>query len=57
MGFFKENWVWIVANRAGSDRLRLGRWMIDGSTPLHHLVTEACGGFELLRRLGIDLVE
>ncbi|MDA1265685.1 MAG: polysaccharide deacetylase family protein [Planctomycetota bacterium] len=41
----------------GSDPLRLPRWMIDEDTPIHHLVTEACGGFALLRRLGIDLVE
>lgn len=41
----------------GSDPLHLPRWMIDDSTPLHHLVCEACGGFELLRRLGLDLSE
>jgi len=41
----------------GSDPLRLPRWMIDDRTPLHHLVCEACGGFELLRRLGLDLSE
>ena len=27
------------------------------ATPLHQVVVEACGGFELLRRLGLDLVE
>lgn len=46
-----------AANDARSDRMRLGRWMIDEDTPLRYLVTEACGGFELLRRLGLDLVE
>ena len=45
------------AVRADCDPCRLPRWMIDEHTPLHHLVTEACGGFELWRRLGIDLVE
>ncbi len=42
---------------AGSDPLRLPRWMIADETPLHLLVCEACGGFELLRRLGLDLAE
>lgn len=41
----------------GRDPWRLPRWMIDEETPLHHLVAEACGGFELWRRLGLDLVE
>lgn len=44
-------------NRSDADRFRLARWSISDSTPLHHLVAEACGGFELLRRLGVDLVE
>ena len=44
-------------NLRGSDRWRLKRWMIDDETPLHLLVAEACGGFELLRRVGIDLSE
>jgi len=44
-------------NLAGSDPLRLARCMLDDATPLHLLATEACGGFELLRRLGIDLSE
>jgi peptidoglycan/xylan/chitin deacetylase (PgdA/CDA1 family) len=41
----------------GSDPLRLARWMIDDRTPAHLLVAEACGGFDLLRRLGLDLSE
>jgi peptidoglycan/xylan/chitin deacetylase (PgdA/CDA1 family) len=45
------------ANDQGTDPMRLGRWMIDEDTPMHHLVAEACGGFELLRRLGLNLVE
>lgn len=46
-----------AANRRGDDRYRLGRWMIDEDTPIHLLVTEAAGGFDLLRRRGLDLVE
>jgi peptidoglycan/xylan/chitin deacetylase (PgdA/CDA1 family) len=46
-----------AANRADTDPMVLGRWMIDEHTPLHLLVAEVCGGFELLRRLGLDLVE
>lgn len=42
---------------AESDAMRLPRWMIDDQTPLHHLVCEACGGFEALRRLGVNLSE
>lgn len=44
-------------NLRSTDRLRLRRWMIDETTPVHVLVAEACGGFELLRRLGLDLSE
>ncbi|MCP3920047.1 MAG: polysaccharide deacetylase family protein [bacterium] len=42
---------------AGSDRMRLARWMIDEQTPLHLITAEACGGFALLRRIGLDLSE
>lgn len=44
-------------NTRDSEPTTLKRWMIDEETPLHLLVTEATGGFELLRRLGIDLTE
>ena len=44
-------------NTRSSERTALARWMIDGETPLHHLVTEAAGGFLLLRRLGLELAE
>jgi hypothetical protein len=37
--------------------MELARWMVDEQTPLHWLVAEACGGFALLRRLGIELAE
>ncbi|MDP6540401.1 MAG: polysaccharide deacetylase family protein [Planctomycetota bacterium] len=42
---------------ASSDPLRLARWMIGDATPRHLLLAEACGGFDLLRRLGLDLSE
>ena len=44
-------------NTPGSCPHRLARWMIDEATPLHLMAAEACGGFELLRRLGLDLSE
>jgi peptidoglycan/xylan/chitin deacetylase (PgdA/CDA1 family) len=44
-------------NTASSDPYRLARWMIDDSTPIHVLGTEAAGGFALLRRIGIELAE
>lgn len=44
-------------NRADTDRLALKRLAIDDSAKLHLLVAEACGGFDLLRKLGIDLSE
>ncbi len=44
-------------NTVASDPYRLARWMIDDKTPIHVLGTEAAGGFELLRRIGLDLSE
>lgn len=44
-------------NGAESDALQLRRLPVDDSTQLHLLVAEACGGFDLLRRLGVDLSE
>ena len=43
--------------KAGSDRLRLARLTFDQDTELALLVAEACGGFELLRRVGVNLSE
>lgn len=43
-------------NRPG-DSFQLKRWMLTDTLPVHLLVTELCGGFGLLRRLGLDLVE
>ncbi|QDU84889.1 Polysaccharide deacetylase [Planctomycetes bacterium Pla163] len=44
-------------NRPSDDRLQLRRLPVDDRTPLHLLVAEACGGFELLRRVGLELGE
>jgi len=44
-------------NVRGSDPYELKRLMIDEDARLHVLATEACGGFELLRRFGLDLSE
>jgi hypothetical protein len=37
--------------------MELRRIMIDEDARLHLIVAEACGGFELLRRAGLDLSE
>ena len=44
-------------NVAGSEPTGLRRLAIADDVKLHLLAAEACGGFELLRRLGIDLSE
>ena len=44
-------------NRRGADAYELRRLMIDEDTELHLVVAEACGGFDLLRRFGLDLSE
>ncbi len=44
-------------NGASSDPWRLARLPLDDTTRLHVVATEACGGFDLLRRLGLDLSE
>ena len=44
-------------NLKGADPMRLARWMLDETTPIHHLVAEACGGFWLFRKLGLELAE
>ena len=42
-------------NDANSDPFRLARLTFDEDTSLPLLVTEACGGFDLARRFGLDL--
>ena len=44
-------------NGPGADRTQLKRIPIDDTSPMHLLVAEACGGFDLLRRFGLDLSE
>lgn len=44
-------------NGPNSDRFRLKRVMIDEHARLHLIAAEACGGFDLLRKVGIDLSE
>lgn len=51
-----------VSSHAGtngpkSDRWQLKRIAIDQDAKLHLLVAEACGGFDLLRRIGLDWSE
>jgi len=58
----EAGFAWAVTTHAGvngrgADPYRLRRWPIEEGTPLHLLGVEASGGFEWLRRLGIDLVE
>ena len=57
VGFSTATTTHAGTNTPGSCPHRLARWMIDEATPLHLLAAEACGGFELLRRLGLDLSE
>lgn len=45
------------ANGPRTDPLQLRRIAIDDATELHLVAAEACGGFELLRRFGVDLSE
>ena len=40
-----------------SDPYRLSRWMIDDRVALHLIAAEACGAFELFRKVGLDLSE
>jgi peptidoglycan/xylan/chitin deacetylase (PgdA/CDA1 family) len=44
-------------NRPSRDPFQLKRWTLTERLPVHLLVTELCGGFDLLRRMGLDLVE
>ncbi|MEM8710111.1 MAG: polysaccharide deacetylase family protein [Planctomycetota bacterium] len=44
-------------NRRGTPPYLLRRWPIHDGTKLHEVATEACGAFEWLRGLGVNLVE
>jgi peptidoglycan/xylan/chitin deacetylase (PgdA/CDA1 family) len=44
-------------NDARTDPMQLRRLMIDEDARLHLLAAEACGGFDLLRRFGLDWSE
>jgi peptidoglycan/xylan/chitin deacetylase (PgdA/CDA1 family) len=54
-GFRSATTTHAGTNKKGDDRYRLKRVMIDEDAKLHVIVAEACGGFDLLRRFGIDL--
>lgn len=56
-GFTSATTTHAGTNSAGTPRFALKRVMIDEHTQLHLLVAEACGGFDLLRRFGLELGE
>lgn len=56
-GFATATTTHAGTNSAASDAYELKRVMIDEDAKLHVVVTEACGGFDLLRRVGLDLSE
>lgn len=56
-GFATATTTHAGTNSKSSDAYELKRLMIDEDVKLHVVVTEACGGFDLLRRIGLDLSE
>jgi peptidoglycan/xylan/chitin deacetylase (PgdA/CDA1 family) len=56
-GFRSATTTHAGTNRAGADAYELKRLMIDEDAELHLVAAEACGGFDLLRKLGLDLSE
>ncbi len=56
-GFVTATTTHAGTNLSESDPTRLARIMIDEHACLPMIVAEACGGFELLRRLGLNLSE
>jgi peptidoglycan/xylan/chitin deacetylase (PgdA/CDA1 family) len=56
-GFRSATTTHAGTNKRGDDPYRLKRLMIDEDAKLHLIATEACGGFDLLRRFGLDLSE
>jgi peptidoglycan/xylan/chitin deacetylase (PgdA/CDA1 family) len=56
-GFASATTTHAGTNGKGADPYELKRIMIDEDAELHVIAAEACGGFDLLRRIGIDLSE
>lgn len=56
-GFSSATTTHAGTNSASADPYRLKRVMIDENAKLHWIAAEACGGFDLLRRFGVDLSE
>jgi peptidoglycan/xylan/chitin deacetylase (PgdA/CDA1 family) len=56
-GFTTATTTHAGTNLRGAEPKRLARIMIDEAASLPLIVAEACGGFELLRRFGLDLSE
>ena len=54
-GFASATTTHAGTNGRGSDPYELKRIMIDEDAELHLIAAEACGGFDLLRKIGIDL--
>jgi peptidoglycan/xylan/chitin deacetylase (PgdA/CDA1 family) len=54
-GFRSATTTHAGTNKKGDDPYRLKRWMIDEDAELHLIACEAAGGFDLLRRFGLDL--
>lgn len=56
-GFESATTTHAGTSRADSPRFELKRVMIDENARLHLIAAEACGGFDLLRRFGLELGE
>jgi peptidoglycan/xylan/chitin deacetylase (PgdA/CDA1 family) len=56
-GFASATTTHAGTNSPRTDPYRLKRVMIDENAQLHLIAAEACGGFDLLRRFGLDLSE
>jgi peptidoglycan/xylan/chitin deacetylase (PgdA/CDA1 family) len=56
-GYLSATTTHAGTNSKGADPFRLKRVMIDENAKLHLIAAEACGGFDFLRRFGLDLSE
>jgi len=54
-GFTSSTTTHPGVHERGGDLYRIPRVMIDEDAQLHRIAAEACGGFQLLRRIGINL--